>query len=137
MEAQEFLELVLPSQGNKVLGLVTQQQDGSTRWKYRSYTTVEELVENAESFDSEGNTVFFGVNSFGDFYHDEKKNKRRIRTQENVTHCRSLFDDFDVDPNEDSKYDTTEEALADIFKLAKALRLTPSITSSGGGWCES
>ena len=134
MEAQDFLELVLPSQGNKVLGLVTQQQDGSTRWKYRAYSTVEEVLRNAESFDDEGNTVFFGVNSFGDFYHDEKKNKRRIRTQENVTHCRSLFDDFDVDPSEDSKYDTIEEAFADIIKLAKALRLTPSITSSGGGY---
>ena len=134
MEAQDFLELVLPSQGNKVLGLVTQQQDGSTRWKYRAYSTVEELAENAASFDSDGTTVFFGVNSFGDFYHDEKKNRRRIRTQENVTHCRSLFDDFDVDPNEDSKYDTIEEAFADIIKLARALRLTPSITSSGGGY---
>jgi hypothetical protein len=54
MEAQDFLELVLPSQGNKVLGLVTQQQDGSTRWKYRAYSTVEEVLRNAESFDDEG-----------------------------------------------------------------------------------
>lgn len=134
MGTQEFLELVLPSQGNKVLALAVPKEDGSVWFKYKSYPTAEAAARAVKVFDERGDTVYFAVNSFGDWYHDEKKDKRRIRTQQNVVSCRALFDDFDVDPNDPKKYDTREAAFADVVKLAQALRLTPTITSSGGGY---
>jgi len=134
MGAQEFLELVLPSQGNKIIALAVPKEDGGTWFKYRSYPTAKAAARAAEIFDERGDTVYFAVNGFGDWYHDPDKDKRRIRTQENVVACRALFDDFDVDPKDAAKYDTREEAFADVVNVAQALRLTPTITSSGGGY---
>ena len=134
MGTQEFLELVLPSEGNKIITLVKPLENGNTWFKYKAYPTAEEAARAALAFDQRGETVYFAVNSFGDWYHDPKKDKKRIRTQENVVACRSMYDDFDVDGDDNKKYATREEALADIIKLAKALQLTPTITSSGGGY---
>ena len=134
MGTQEFLELVLPSEGNKIITLVKPLENGNTWFKYKAYPTAEEAARAALAFDQRGETVYFAVNSFGDWYHDPKKDKKRIRTQENVVACRSMYDDFDVDGDDIKKYATREEALADIIKLAKALQLTPTITSSGGGY---
>jgi len=134
MGTLDFLKLVLPSEGNKIIALVKPAADGGTYFKYKSYPTAEEAARAVEFFDEREETVYFAVNGFGDWYHDPKKDKKRIRTQENVVACRALFDDFDVDPKDASKYDTREEAFADVVKLAKALRLTPTITSSGGGY---
>lgn len=134
MGTQQFLELVLPSQGNKIITLVMPGENGQSWFKYKAYPTAQEAARAALTFDQRGETVYFAVNSFGDWYHDPKKDKKRIRTQENVVACRSMYDDFDVDIDKPSAYDTREEALADIIKLAKALQLTPTITSSGGGY---
>ena len=135
MGTQDFLELVTPEQGNKILALATPLPDGKGVWfKYRKYATAQEAAVAANQFDAQGETVYFAVNSFGDWYEDKNKNnKKRIRTQENVVACRSLFDDFDVG-DEDGKYKTRKEALDDVIKLANALRMTPTITSSGGGF---
>lgn len=134
MGTQEFLELVLPAAGNKIITLVKPGDNGQTWFKYKAYPTAQEAARAAVAFDQNGETVYFAVNGFGDWYHDEKKDKKRIRTQENVVACRSLIDDFDVDADDPKKYATREEALADIIKLAQAVRLTPTITSSGGGY---
>jgi len=135
MGVLDFLEHVLPAGGRKVLGVEAPKRDGSGTWvKFLDYPTTEAAAEAATQIDSSGKTVFFAVNAFGDWYHCPKKNKMRVRTQENVVTCRSLFDDFDVDPKEKGKYDTREDAFADVIKLAKALKLTPTITSSGGGY---
>ena len=130
----EFLEQVLPSAGNKIITLVQTNEDGGSWFKYKSYPTAQAAGEAALRFDAQGETVYFAVNTFGDWYHDPKKDKKRIRTQENVVACRSLFDDFDVDVDKIDAYDTRPEALSDIIKLSQALRLTPTITSSGGGY---
>lgn len=134
MGIQEFLKLVLPEVGNKVIALAKPTEGGKPRFNYKTYPTAEEAARAAQVFDERGETVYFAVNTFGDWYHDPEKDKRRIRTQENVVSCRSLFDDFDVDPDDPKKYDTRKEALADIIKLAQTIRLTPTITSSGGGY---
>jgi hypothetical protein len=134
MGTEQFLELVLPEGGNKIITLVMPTENGNSWFKYKTYPTAKEAARAALNFDQRGETVYFAVNSFGDWYHDPKKDKKRIRTQENVVSCRSMYDDFDVGEDEDGKYATREEALADIIKLAKALQLTPTITSSGGGY---
>jgi hypothetical protein len=143
MDTKSFLELVLPEQGHKVIALVTHTDKGA-RWKYRTYPTAEAAARAALNFDINGETVYFGVNAFGDWYTDPQTGKRRVRTQENVVACRALFDDFDVDPEKnriqreqgkrETCYDTRDEATADLIKLAQALRLTPTIVSSGGGF---
>jgi len=134
MGTKEFLESVLPAEGNKIVTLVKTTENGGTWFKYKNYPTAELAAEAALFFDEQGETVYFAVNAFGDWYYDPDKDKKRIRTQLNVVACRSLIDDFDVDANDDKKYATRGEALKDIIKLAKAIRLTPTITSSGGGY---
>jgi|TARA_R110000764_G_scaffold202358_1_gene287604 hypothetical protein len=134
MDTKQFLELVLPSEGQIVLGLVKFKTDGSSYFDFTGYDTIDQATEVALHHDANGQTIYYGVNSFHPEYFDELKNKPRIRTQENVHMCRSLFDDYDVDVNEDSKYSTRPEAFNDIVKFAQALRLTPTITSSGGGY---
>ena len=134
MNTEQFLKRVLPDEGKKVLTLVMPTENGGSWFKYKSFDTAQQAAEAAIAFDAQGETVYFAVNSFGDWYHDELKDKKRIRTQSNVHACRSLIDDFDVDSDDDKKYATRQEALGDIIKLAQTLRLTPTITSSGGGY---
>lgn len=134
MGTLQFLELVLPTDGEKIIALAKPADHGGTWFKYKNYPTAEEAARAAIDFDAQGETVYFAVNSFGDWYHDKTKGKKRIRTQDNVLLCRSIFDDFDVDEDKKDAYDTREQALADVIKLAQAVRLTPTITSSGGGY---
>jgi len=134
MGTQQFLELILPGEGKKVLALATPSNTGGIWFKYKSYDTAREAALAAEAFDAQSETVYFAVNTFGDWYLDEQKGKKRLRTQENVVACRSLYDDFDVGADDDKKYASRKEALADVIKLAKAIQLTPTITSSGGGY---
>lgn len=134
MGTQQFLELILPREGQKVLALVVPAEGGGTWFKYKNYQTVEDIARAAEHYDENGETVYFAVNTFGDWYHDTAKGKKRIRTQENVVACRSLYDDFDVDADDPKKYSTRNDALVDVIRFAKAVRLTPTITSSGGGY---
>ena len=134
MATQQFLELVLPEKGLKILALATPNKNGGSWFKYRTYESIAEISEAASLLDQQGETVYFAVNSFNDWYLDKDKDKKRIRTQENVNACRSLYDDFDVGFDDPKKYTTREEALADIVKIANALKLTPTITSSGGGY---
>lgn len=133
MGTPEFLKLVLPHQTtNFVLGLLQKGEDRDW-FKWKNYPSAEEAARAALFFDSKGETVYFGVNSFGGWYTDEGTGKRRIRTQENVDNCRSIFDDFDVG-EKDIEYDTKADAMADITRLFTALRLTPTIVDSGGGY---
>ncbi len=134
MATQQFLELILPEEGGKILALATPTKDGGAWFKYKKYDSAAEAAEAAVAFDGDGETVFFAVNSFNDWYLDKDKDKKRIRTQENVHSCRSLYDDFDVGSDAEKKYTTRDEALTDIIKIANALKLTPTITSSGGGY---
>jgi len=150
MDTQDFLELVMPSEGKKIIGLQVVLPEGRKSMRWLTHKTHAQAAKTALKLDADGETVYFGVNSFGDWYTEtaikngEEVEVRRIRTQTNVVACRSLFDDFDVDPQKNAEcaaagkppvcYDTREEAMAGIVKLAQALRLTPTIVSSGGGY---
>ena len=134
MKTQQFLDLVMPEQGGKVIALATPTKDGGVWFKYKTYKTANETADAVAHFDDLGETVYFAVNSFNDWYLDKDKDKKRIRTQENIHSCRSLYDDFDVGDDDTKKYATREEALADIIRIATVLKLTPTITSSGGGY---
>lgn len=129
METLEFFKWLLPTSGKVVLGLL--QPEG---WfKNRDYDTIEEAAAAAKQFDTTDAQVYMAVHTFKDWYSNDK-GKPQIRTQGNVAACRALYDDFDADPNKATAYDTKEEALAGVVQLAKALRLTPSVVDSGGGY---
>ena len=132
METLEFFEWLLPSNGHIVLGVPETNEHGRSWWKNRKFTTVAEAAAEAIKLD-QTNEVYVAINSFNDWYKDDK-DKFRIRTQDNVAWCKALYDDYDVHPDEDKKYNSKQEAIADVAKLAQALRLTPTVVDSGGGY---
>ena len=132
METLEFFEWLLPSKGHIVLGVPETNDNGRSWWKNRKFTTVAEAALEAVQLDAT-NEVYVAINSFNDWYKDSN-DKFRIRTQDNVAWCKALYDDYDVDPDEDKKYNSKKEAIADVAKLAQALRLTPTVVDSGGGY---
>ncbi len=134
MDPTEFLRLVLPSKGNIVIATAQAHSSGGTYYRFKKFSSPDAASAYAQKCDAAGTTTYFGVNSFGDWYHDETKNKKRIRTATNVVACRSLFDDFDVDPTKSEAYATRAEAGADIKRFAQAVRLMPTVVSSGGGF---
>jgi len=129
MDTLEFLRWLLPPEGNVVLGVM---QHGQDYWKNRKFETIEAAAEAALNFDTDSE-VYVALHTFGDWYQN-KNGKTQIRTQENALACKVLYDDFDVDANDAKKYGTKAEARGDIIKLAQALRLTPTIVDSGGGY---
>ncbi len=136
MSIETFLRLVMPDAGKKIIAQCVPTEQGRPWFKYTAHDTVSDAAKAALELDQNESTVYFAVNSFGNWYLDEAIGKKRIRTQENVVACRSLYDDFDVgaaDRTDPAKHETKDEALRDIIKLGKALRLTPTIASSGGG----
>ena len=132
MNTLGFLECVLPTSGNVVLGIPETASHGGTWWKHRSYDTAKEAAAAAVEADAKGDTVYFAVNTFNDWYTDET-NKKVIRKQGNVAACRALYDDYDV-KDKDGHYTTKAEAIAGIVAFAKALQLVPTIVDSGGGY---
>ena len=133
MNTLGFLECVLPTSGNVVLGIPETASHGGTWWKHRSYDTAKEAAAAAVEADAKGDTVYFAVNTFNDWYTDET-NKKVIRKQGNVAACRALYDDYDVKADKDGHYTTKAEAIAGIVTFAKALQLVPTIVDSGGGY---
>jgi len=136
----EFLELVLPSEGNRVVSLGKPKKDGGQWFDNKHYATTEEAARAAQYYDDQGETVYFAINSFGPEYEEEIIKdgkpivKKRIRTKVNVLFCRALYDDFDVDVTKPAAYDTRDEAFDAVKTFFKAVRLSPTIVSSGGGF---
>lgn len=133
MNTTEFLNLILPQQGNKILAIQRTSREGRPYFKYTEYPTADAAAEAASAMDARGETVYHAVNAFGDWYTDPVKNKKRIRTQENVVACRALFDDYDVSDDKPNTFRSKEEALAALITFAKAVRLVPTVVASGGG----
>lgn len=133
MNTEQFLRRILPAEGNKVLAeLVTIPDRDKAGWRYSAYRSFEAMAEAALQLDAKGRTVYHACNGFGDWYLDEKKGKRRLRTQQNVVACRSLYDDIDV--GKEDSYATRNEAAAALKDFIKATGLpTPCVVASGGG----
>ena len=127
METQEFLEWLLPPDGNVVVSYINNGE-----WVNRPYTTAEEAAGKIKIFDVDRET-YFAVNRFNDPYYNEK-GKKQLRTKVNCAWSKALYDDYDVDPDIAKKYDSKKEALGDVVKLAQALELTPTVVDSGGGY---
>jgi hypothetical protein len=134
----------MPTTGLRVLGFPRVYPNGKKGFKHRSYETNEEATKAALKLDHQGETVYFAVHGFGDWYKDPKSGNLKIRKADNVVACRSLIDDYDVSPDKNAKaraegkpepcYETKKDAFDDLVRFAKELRLTPTIVSSGGGY---
>ena len=137
MNTLEFLKRVQPEGGLKVLctqeTFTTKEGKQKTWLKPHHFQSIDAAAEAVEQFDSKGKSVYHACNGFGEQFNAEKKN-RIYRTQENVVACRSIYDDFDVDADDPDKYESRNAALADAVRLAQEVKLTPTITSSGGGF---
>jgi hypothetical protein len=145
MNTLDFLRWVLPTSGNVVLGLPKTASHGGTWWDHKYFDDIETAAETAEKLDAAGTTVYFAVHRFGPEYQEldnegngklDKfgKPKMVVRKQGNVVAARALYDDYDVKPGKDKHYQSKKEALDDIVKLSRALKLTPTIVDSGGGY---
>ena len=145
MNTLDFLRWVLPTSGNVVLGLPKTASHGGTWWDHKYFDGIEAAAEAAEKLDVAGTTVYFAVHRFGPEYQelDSEGNgkldkfgnpKMVMRKQGNVVAARALYDDYDVKPGKDKHYQSKKEALDDIVKLSRALKLTPTIVDSGGGY---
>jgi hypothetical protein len=145
MNTLDFLRWVLPTSGNVVLGLPKTASHGGTWWDHKYFDGIEAAAETAEKLDAAGTTVYFAVHRFGPEYQeldsegngklDKKGNPKMVmRKQGNVVAARAIYDDYDVKPGKDRHYQSKKEALDDIVKLSRALKLTPTVVDSGGGY---
>ena len=132
MDTLAFLAKVTPTAGLKVLAeRVTKQQ--YSYWSHTSYETHDAMARAALALDAQGKTVYFAVNSFTSWYETEVAGevKRRIRTQENVHSCRSLYDD--IDTGKPGTYPSAKVALQAVADAVRAGLPKPMIVFSGGG----
>lgn len=139
MDTATFFSKILPSGGIKVLAELvpyTDKKTGKTLdgWRYKTFESFEAMAEAAAQFDSAGRNVYHACHGYNDWYMDEARNKKRIRTAVNVTTCRSLFDDIDVAKPDKDTYATTKEAMTAVRAMVKAVGLpAPLVVYSGGG----
>lgn len=109
MDTTEFFRTVTPSTGFKIIAeLVPHPTRPKPGWRYHKFETPEDASAKALALDAQGKTVYFACNGYGDWYFDEKKQKDRLRTANNVLAGRALYDDIDV--GKEGCYATRREA---------------------------
>lgn len=133
MDTATFLERVLPHSGFKVLAeLVPIPGREKAGWRYTQYLSFEAMAAALLQLDAKGRTVYHACNAYNDWYVDERTGKKRIRTQDNVTACRSLYDDIDI--GKPTCYQTRAEAMGEVKAFIKATGLpAPLVIYSGNG----
>lgn len=137
MDTASFFQKVLPAGGLKILAELVPFKDkktGATRdgWRYTTYHSAETMAEAVEQFGRQKRTIYHACHAYGDWYMDEAKNKKRLRTAINVVACRSLYDDIDI--GKEGCYQTRKEAMDAVRAVVKAGALpTPLVVYSGGG----
>jgi hypothetical protein len=133
MQTNEFLRLILPERGFKILAeLAPHPKSGALLWRHKLYSDADEMAEAALALDRAGRTVYHACNGYGDWFRDEA-NRRKVRTQDNVVACRSLYDD--IDAGKPGAYPTRREAAVAIKGFVEQTGLpAPVIVSSGRGF---
>lgn len=121
MDTKDFLDTVLPAQGRKCIGLLsnkvfTNYFGNSTEW----------AVEAATRISNKSQDGYFALSGYG------ADNKR---TQDNVVAVRSFWLDIDTQESKPKeKYATRKVALVEVEKFRQALGLSkPFVVSSGYG----
>lgn len=136
MDAALFFSKVLPHAGQKILAELVQYttKDGERAegWRYKTFLSFDDMASAAAQFDAQGRTVYHACHGYGDWYMDEQKKKKRLRTAVNVQLCRALYDDIDV--GKEDSYVDIKEAMGAVRELVKQTGLpSPLVLYSGGG----
>lgn len=121
MEPQDFLDVVLPTQGLRCVGVLKDRQ-------FRNYTgtTNRWLLDGVKRVSDAGTNVFYALASF------KEKGKR---TQDNVLFVRSFWLDIDTQEGKDGeRYADRREALQALLAFTNEIGLPqPYVVSSGYG----
>lgn len=133
MDTTKFFEKILPSSGFKIIAeLIKIPGREKPGWKYHKYESHAVAAQAALMMDAAGRVVYHACNAYGDWYDDPKSGKKRLRTQVNVTSCRSLYDDVDV-AKPGCYADRKEAGIALKKFLADSGLPKPMVVFSGGG----
>lgn len=135
MDTAAFLRHILPHSGTYVIAELVDAVERDTGkpytfWKHLEFDSISTAAAAVAQLDAAGKTVYHACNSFAGWYTDAK-GKDRIRTQENVAVCRSLYDDIDV--AKPGCYATRKEAGAALKDFIAEIQLLPTIVRSGHG----
>jgi hypothetical protein len=118
---KQFLEAVLPSQGNYCIFTLT---DGKPKTRFAENGSIENAVKFIEAFKQEPPTnIYFALSSFDGF----------SRKADDSIYIKSFFLDLDVG-KENNSYATKDEAYAGLGKFIETLNLPgPVVVDSGNG----
>lgn len=121
MDTLGFFDAILPSEGLTVIA----ELKGKGKWKHHFFPTHEEAAAFALQLDADGKTVYHACATY-------KTDKNR--KAENAGWMKSFWVDADVDPSNPNKYASAKDALLDITRVCKTLKLPlPLLVSSGMG----
>ncbi len=129
MDTEAFLRSILPGQGIVALAeLKPNKSSGKLFWYHHKYANTADAAVAAVAFDAGGRTVYHACSTF-----KEDLNKG-FRTQDNAGWQKAFWVDADVEAGNPAKYGSKKEALQDVLRVCKELRLpAPTVVDSGGG----
>tara|TARA_Y100000994_G_scaffold204228_1_gene175649 strand:- start:1319 stop:4153 length:2835 start_codon:yes stop_codon:yes gene_type:complete len=120
METKIFLEKALADDGLYCIFATNTRTD---RRVQKFFTSVDALLDDATSLDSQGFNVYFALSTF---------NENNSRKVDNVKNVKSFFLDLDCGPTKE--FSTQEDAISSLMKFCKANTLPrPTIINSGRG----
>lgn len=123
---EDFLSLVLPTRGTRVLVEITSAY--VRNHCYDEQTTTAELADDALALDATGSTVYMAMGG----YAHESVTRYKGRTVENVRWFRSLW--LDIDVGEKKDYTTLQEAGNALTQFVDLAALpAPTVVHSGFG----
>lgn len=127
MHCLEFLQKIIPSEGIVTLAELCRRNE-KAYWKHHKYRSLEAAATAAEVMDQAGQTVYHACSTY------KKDRPTEFRTQENAGWQKSFWVDADADPENPQKYASKKDALQDLVRVCKELKLPlPTVVDSGGG----
>jgi hypothetical protein len=135
MNTREFFELLLPSTGF----IFTATPLAVKGWANTSHQSIDEAIAHAHALTFNHKNAFYAVATYNerrvwDASANDGEGKWRYRTQENATQVKSFFLDLDVDPADPLKFDSKQQALAELKAFVQKVGLPrPLLVDSGGG----
>lgn len=135
MNAQEFLELLLPTTG--FICTASPVQGGG--WSNKMHETIPAAIAHVNWLTYTGTPAYFAMATYAEKQvWDPSGNggagKWRYRTQANAQYIRSFYLDLDVDPEDPKKFASKEDAVAQLKAFAYKIGMPPPmVVDSGGG----
>lgn len=133
MNPIDFLRAVWPDTGIYCLAVPR----GNGAYKHWVFDTIEDAADHAAKA-AKFADVFFNIHTLREKqvpHKDPTNPKPQVRVHRNMQEARCFFFDLDVDPKDPIKFDTREQAMAELKAFIKTTGLPyPLVTSSGGGF---